>query len=502
MVETRGTRIAKNTIYLYGRMLLSMIITLYTSRVVLNALGVSDYGIYNVVTGFVVSFGFLNSAMNASVQRFLSVEMKSGNNDRLNQIFSMGVTIHFVLALAIVLVAEPIGIYFVQEKLVIPTDRLNAAIWVFHLSVVTLFFGIMNVPYKALIIAHENMGAFAAISLVEVFSKLVIAIAIVYSTSDKLILYGILLMLVAVSVQLFYMIFCITHYEEGHFKKFWSKKLFKEMSSFAGWNLIGVFAGIVYNQGVNIVLNIFGGPIVNAARAIAFQVSGSANQLVTNFQLAANPPIMKAYASQDKSVFRLLLSSSKLSYVLLLCIVIPFVLECPFVLKIWLKNVPDYSVMFTRLAMIDILVCSLAGPLHALMQATGSIKKYQIVVSGVLLMNLPFSYLLLKLGFGYNWTFIISIILSTVALAIRCFLLKYYVRFSTRELIMKFILPILGLTIISFIVSMIIHLLLKESFVRLLLVCFVCWLVIIITSWFEVLDTNEKSLFLRIIKRK
>lgn len=501
MEESRGSRIAKNTVFLYVRMLLSMIVTLYTSRVVLNALGVSDFGIYNVVTGFVVSFGFLNSAMHASVQRFLTVEMKENNHERLNQIFSMGVTIHFILALVIVIIAEPVGLYFVQDKLVIPPDRIKAALWIFHLSVVVLFFGIMNVPYKALIIARENMGAFAAISLLEVFAKLAIAIILIYSTFDKLILYGISLMIVAIAIQLFYMWYCISHYEEGRYKRFWNKCLFQDMSSFAGWNLIGVFAGIVYNQGVNIVLNIFGGPIVNAARAIAFQVSGAANQLVTNFQLAVNPPIMKAYATKDESVFRLLSSSSKLSYILLLCIVIPFLLECPYVLMLWLKDVPEYSIMFTRLAMIDILVCSLAGPLHILMQATGSIKKYQIIVSGVLLLNLPFSYLMLKMGMSFDSTFYVSIVLSSVALIIRYVLLRTYVEYSVRELILGFVIPIVILTIASSIIPIILYTHMKQDLLRLLIVCVASWISIALVSWICVLNKNEKSLLLQIIKR-
>ena len=501
MEESRGSRIAKNTMFLYGRMLLSMIVTLYTSRVVLNTLGASDFGIYNVVTGFVVSFGFLNSAMHTSVQRFLTVEMKENNHERLNQIFSMGVTIHLILALAMVIIAEPIGLYFVQTKLVIPLERMEAALWIFHLSVIVLFFGIMNVPYKALIIARENMGAFAAISLIEVFAKLAIAIALVYSILDKLILCGVLLMIVAVTIQLFYMWYCISHYEEGKYKRFWNKKLFGEMSCFAGWNLIGVFAGIVYNQGVNIVLNIFGGPIVNAARAIAFQVSGAANQLVTNFQLATNPPIMKAYATGDKSVFRLLSSSSKLSYILLLFIVIPFLLECSYVLKLWLKEVPEYSIMFVRLAMIDILVCSLAGPLHTLMQATGSIRKYQIIVSGVLLMNLPLSYLMLKIGMSFDSTFYVSISLSSIALVIRYCLLRSYVEYSVKELVLDFTIPIVILTIVSNIVPLVIYNYMEQGLFRLLIVCVTSWTSIALVSWICVLDKNEKSLLLRIIKR-
>lgn len=502
MEESRGLRIAKNTVFLYGRMLLSMVVTLYTSRVVLNVLGASDYGIYNVVTGFVVSFGFLSSAMHASVQRFLTVEMKENNQKKLNQIFSMGVSIHLILALVMIVIAEPVGLYFIKNKLVIPPDRIEAAVWVFHLSIIVLFFGIMNVPYKALIIARENMGAFAAISLIEVFSKLIIAIILVYSIIDRLILYGLLLMIVAVIIQLFYMWYCITRFTEGKFKKFWDRKLFHDMSSFAGWNLIGVFAGIVYNQGVNIVLNIFGGPIINAARAIAFQVSGAANQLVTNFQLAANPPIMKAYATKDQSVFGLLLSSSKLSYVLLLFIAIPFILECPYILQLWLKEVPDNSIIFTRLAIVDILVCSLAGPLHTLIQATGSIKKYQIVVSGVILMNLPLSYVMLKMGANFSSTFYISIILSFIALIIRYVILRSYINYSAKELLLRFVKPIVILTILSAIVPVLIYNCSEQSYIRLFIICISSWGSIVIVSWMCVLDINEKSLFLRIIKRE
>ena len=501
MEDSRGTRIAKNTVYLYARMILSMIVTLYTSRVVLNALGASDYGVYNVVTGFVVSFGFLNSAMNASVQRFLTIELKNKNHQRMQHIFSMGVSIHLILALLMVVIAEPIGIYFVQHKLVIPPDRLNAAMWIFQFSVVTLFFGIMNVPYRALIVAHENMGAFAGISLIEVFAKLFIAFTIVYCAFDKLFFYGLLLMAVAIVIQIFYMYYCIKHYKEGRYKRFWNKNLFVDMSSFAGWNLIGVFAGIFYNQGVNIVLNLFGGPVINAARAIAFHVSGSANQLVTNFQLAANPPIMKAYASNDKSLFRLMMSSCKLSYILLLFLVIPFLFECPIILKVWLKEVPDYANIFTRLALVDIVVCSLAGPLHTLVQATGTIKKYQMIISGILLLNLPLSYLLLKIGLGYEFTFIISILLSTIALIARFIIMRRFVDFSYNYLLKGFFVPICLMTAISCVTAYLISITMNEGYVRLALVCLGSWVAIIVLSWVLALDRDEKQLFMKIIKR-
>lgn len=414
--SSNNKRIAKNTIMLYARMIIFMVVSLYTSRVVLNSLGVEDFGVYNVVTGFVIAFGFLNSAMNASVQRFLTVEFKSDSVDRLNKIFNMSVMIHLILALLMVAIAEPIGVYFVSHKLVIPPDRMHAAMWIFHLSVLSLFFNIMNVPYRALIVTHEDMGAFALISLFEVFAKLAVAVLIAFVLFDKLIFYGLLLAGVAVLVQIFYMIYCVTKYKkEVSFQFFWERKLFNEMCSFAGWNLIGVFAGIAYNQGVNIVLNLFGGPVVNAARAIAFQVSGAANQLVTNFQMAVNPPIMKSYVAKDGKAELLVYSSSKISALLLLFIAIPAIAETPYILQLWLKTVPDYTVALTRLALVDAIVCSMAGPLHTLFQATGNIKRYQLIISSILLLNLPISYVFLKLGCEYEVTIIIAIVLSLLA---------------------------------------------------------------------------------------
>ena len=502
MNNNRGAIIARNTMYLYLRMALSMIVTLYTSRVILNALGASDFGIYNVVTGFVISFGFLNSAMNASVQRFLTVEFKKDNYKRLNQIFSMGVIIHLFLAILIIILVEMIGVYFLENKLSIPSSRLNAAVWIFHFSVISLFFSIINVPYKALIIAHEDMNTYAIISLLEVIAKLFIAFFIVKCILDKLIVYGFLLMIVSIVVQFFYMYYCMKKYKEGKFKLYWENKLFCSMSSFAGWNLIGVFAGIAYNQGVNIVLNIIGGPIVNAARAIAFQVSGAANQLVTNFQLAVNPPIMKAYATNDKSLFRLVISSCKLSYILLLFIVVPFILEAPFILGIWLKNVPDFAVDFARLALIDIVICSLAGPLHTLVQASGEVKKYQLIISGILLLNLPLSYFLLKIGFHFNVTFFISIVLSVLALITRFFLLKKWIVVDFSFLIKYFFIPITIVTLIIMALGLVLLRLLPEGFFRLIIICINSWVCIIILCWYFVLNLTEKNLFLKILKRR
>lgn len=493
--SANNKRIAKNTIMLYARMIIFMVVSLYTSRVVLNSLGVEDFGVYNVVTGFVIAFGFLNSAMNASVQRFLTVEFKSDNIDRLNKIFNMSVMIHLILALLMVAIAEPIGIYFVSHKLVIPSERMQAAMWIFHLSVLSLFFNIMNVPYRALIVTHEDMGAFALISLFEVFAKLAVAVLIAFVLFDKLIFYGLLLAGVAVLVQIFYMIFCISKYnKEVSFHFFWERKLFNEMCSFAGWNLIGVFAGIAYNQGVNIVLNLFGGPVVNAARAIAFQVSGAANQLVTNFQMAVNPPIMKSYVAKDGKAELLVYSSSKISALLLMFIAIPAIAETPYILQLWLKTVPDYTVALTRLALVDAIVCSMAGPLHTLFQATGNIKRYQLIISSILLLNLPISYVFLKLGCEYEVTIIIAIVLSLLAIGARLHLVTKFAAINVCGFWQNVVCRVLCVLFTCCIFLSIPMCALNEGFARLLAVVLTSTISLCFGIFVFGLDKKEKSI--------
>ncbi|MBR5747455.1 MAG: lipopolysaccharide biosynthesis protein [Prevotella sp.] len=500
--KSSNKRIAKNTVMLYARMVIIMLVSLYTSRVILNSLGVVDYGVYNVVTGFVLAFGFLNSAMNASVQRFLTVEFKENNTEKLNKVFNLSVLVHFFLAIIVVVATEAIGLYFVKNKLVIPAERLTAAIWIFHLSVVTLFFSIMNVPYRALIITHEDMGTFAVISLFEAFAKLFIAIIIGYVIWDKLVTYGLLLAIIAVVIQLFYMLNCRIRYKnEVTFKPKWDSALFKDMTVFAGWNLLGVFAGIAYNQGVNIVINLFGGPVVNAARAIAFQVSGAANQLVTNFQMAVNPPIMKAFVAKDKETTSLICSSSKLSNILLLFVAVPLIIEMPYILQIWLKTVPEYTVILARLALIEALVCSFAGPLHTLFQATGEIKQYQLIISGILLFNLPISYVLLRFGFGYEITVVVAISLSFLALVARLILIKKHLDLKLLFFIRVVFLPCLLVAVISTFCAFCITRVFPVGITRLILVILMSVISITVMSYLCAFNSKEKLLVKEVIKK-
>ena len=320
---------------------------------------------------------------------------------------------------------------------------MEAANWVYQFSVLSFILSILNVPYNASIIAHEKMKIYAFINILEVFLKLLIVYILLLFNFDKLIFYSILIFLVTTIIRVFDSIYCKKYFPECKYRFVWDKKLFKEMSSFASWNLLGVFAGIAYSQGVNILLNIFFGPVVNAARGIAFQVQGAVNGFVTNFQLAVNPPITKSLATGDKKyMYSLIFSTSKYSFYLLLILSLPVLIETEFILRIWLKNVPDYTVIFTRLVLLDILICSLSGSLQIMAQATGKVKIYQLVISGILLLNLPFSFFLLKFGYAPQVTFVVSIIFSFIALLARLIVLKTIASFPVNDFIKAVLLPV------------------------------------------------------------
>jgi O-antigen/teichoic acid export membrane protein len=410
-----------------------MAVSLYTSRVILNTLGVEDFGIYNVVGGIVIMFGFLNSAMAASTQRFLTFEMDNGDIRQLNRIFSMSISIHAIIAILVLILSETVGLWFLNTKLNIPLERMAAANWVYQFSIFAFIVTVLNVPYSAVIIAHERMKIYAYLGILEVVLKLLIVFMLVWFGFDKLIFYAVLVFAVTLLIRITYTIYCQQKFAECRYHIFWNKKLFQQMSSFANWNLFGVFAGIAYNQGVNILLNIFFGPTINAARGVAYQVQGAVNGFVTNFQLAVNPPITKAYAIGDKKyMYSLVFSAAKYSFYLLLLLTLPVLLETEFILMLWLKTVPDYTIIFTQLILLDVLVCSLSGSLQTMVQATGKVKIYQLIVSGILLLNLPVSYILLHLGLAPQSTFVVSIVISFIALLARLAVLKNTENFPVR----------------------------------------------------------------------
>lgn len=490
-----NTRIAKNTLILYGRMLLSMLVTLYTSRVVLNTLGVEDFGIYSIVAGVVIMFGFLNNAMSASTQRFLTYESAKGNESGLKKIFNVSITNHLIIAIIIFIIGETIGLWFLNSQLNIPSERMTAANWVFQFSIFSFVTSVCLVPYNSVIIANEKMEAFAFIGMAEVILKLIVVFLLTMIEFDQLIAYSALLCLVTIIVKVSEQIYCKLHFNETkNVELAWDKNLTKEMGSFAGWNLFGVAAGIGYGQGVNVLLNIFFGATINASRGIAFQIQGAISSLITNFQIALAPAITKSYArDQNKETFDLVFSSSKLSFYLLLIFAIPLLVKTNDILLWWLKIVPVYTVIFTKLIIIDLLISSLSGPLHILVQATGRIRNYQILVSGILLLNVPFSYLFLRLGYSPEITVVISIFFSLIALFARLFILHFSMRFPVNEYFKKVIFRIIIVAVISITIPYYMSFYLQNNFMSFMIICFVSVFCVFLSVFYFGINSLEKS---------
>ena len=448
---SRNKRIAHNTLMLYIRMILVMGITLYTSRIVLKELGVENYGIYNVVGGVVAMFNLLVGSLRAATQRFITFELGKSENRQLKRIFSASVTIHFIISIVIFILAESIGIWFLNTQMNIPVERMVAANWVFQCSVFTFIINLISVPYNAAIIAYEKMSVFAYISVVEVILSLIIVYLLALTNYDKLIVYALLLLSVAFIIRLIYVKFCASCLSECKFSFLWDKLLFREMFSFIGWNFIGAGSGVLMTQGVNIVLNIFCGVTINAARGIAYQVSGVVQGFVQNFQMAMNPQITKLYASGERqAMLSLVFRGSRFSFYLLLMVVIPVLLNTSYILKLWLTVVPENTDMFLRLVLIMSLIHSMAGSLVTAIQATGRIKKFQICIALVMLMDIPLSYCLLKFGYASYSVMYIAIFTTIIGLFVRLWILKQSLSISLTAYMKQVVLKNLLIFILSF----------------------------------------------------
>ena len=450
--SANSKRIAKNTLLLYVRMLFLMLISLYTSRVILNALGVEDYGIYNVVGGVVTMFSVLSGSMSSAISRFITFELGTGNAERLKKIFSSSVTIQALLALIIIVLAETIGLWFLNQKMVIPDTRVVAANWCFQFSIVTFAVNLVSIPYNASIIAHEKMSAFAYISIIEGLGKLLIAWGIAIAPFDKLLFFAVMVAIFAWSIRLVYATYCKRNFPECTYCFAFDYDLLKQMFGFAGWNFIGASSAILRDHGGNIILNIFYGPAVNAARAISVKVSTVVTSFVQNFMMALNPQITKSYAIGNKSyMFKLIFQGARLSYYILLLLCVPILLNTHFILVLWLKLVPDHTVLFVQLFLLFAMSESISNPLVIAMQATGKIKNYQIVVGSLQMMNLPIAYLCLYLGAIPESIVLVAIVISQCCLAARLFMLRKMIGLQVRLYLRKVYLNILFVTLIALI---------------------------------------------------
>lgn len=499
-------RIAKNTLFLYFRMILIMLVALYTSRVVLAQLGVRDYGIYNVVGGVVTMFSFLNNCMMTSTQRFLTFELGKGNKERLKNVFSTSLNIHICIAFIIVLLAETIGLWFINNKLVIPNGRMVAANWVYQFVILAFCVNIIQVPYNAVLIAHEKMNVYAYISIVEAILKLIIVYVLSICIFDKLIVYGVLFFVVQLTIRLIYQVYCKKHYSECEFRYFWDKKLYRQMSGFAGWNMLGSIAWLLRDQGLNIILNMFFGPVINAARGVASQVSSAVMGFISNFQVALNPQITKNYAvGQLKEMEKLSYLGIKFSYIILFCLAFPLTLNIDYILKIWLIEVPHYTALFITLIMIDSLIGNLFGvPLMTSLSATGNIKKYQIVVSLIILCIVPFGYLALKLGYDAPSVFYITILFTTISGFVRFLFCRKQIGYSLRLMMRDVLFPIMGMTMI--ILPLPIFFKLKyfrnETFLDFVWSCLLALVITFFAAWFIALKNHERNIIKMIVKSK
>ena len=504
MEENNTTkRIAKNTLMLYFRQILIMIVSLYTVRVVLNTLGAEDYGIYNVVAGVVTMFSFLSNSMATASQRYFSYALGQNDNFQLKKYFSMSFTIYCLIAVIVLFFAETVGLWFVTQKLVIPVERQNAALWIYQASIFSLICTILTAPFMASIIAHEDMNIYAYVSIIEVVLKLGIVFLLPLFAIDKLIFYGLLMAGVVFINTAIYRTICVKKYVECKFSFFWEKSLFKELVSYTGWNMFGSAVGVFKNQIVNIILNQFFNPVVNAARGIAAQVNSAVNSFAQNFSTAVRPQIIKNYASGEKEkMLQLMFRSCKATFLLMFVFALPLILEMPYVLKLWLKNVPEYAVLFTILALIDALIDTISYPLMAAAHATGKIKLYQSVVGGVLLLNAPVAFVVLKLGAPPYSVFIVSISITFIAFIVRLFILKLLIDFSFWQFIGKVFLPVVFCALISFVIPYFVRNMLNTSFIRLCVTVIVSVICVALSGYFVALSKNEKQWIVGIVKSK
>lgn len=482
---------------LYVRMLLMMAVTLYTSRVILQTLGVEDFGIYNVVGGFVSIFGFLTGCLSTATQRYITFELGREDFKKLKDVFCTSIVMHSIMAVILFIFAEIIGLCFLFNKMQIPIERIDAAFWVFQCSVFSALIMLISVPYNALIIAHEKMSVFAIVSIIDVSLKLGAVYLLQLSSGDKLILYAVFIIIIQLMIRLFYGWFCNRRFKESKFVFSWNKPLIKEMLGFGSWSIFGNLAFVASTQGVNVLLNMFFGPSVNAARGIAVQVQNAINMFSSNFQTAINPQITKTYAAGNyNDMHKLICRSGKFSYFLLIILSLPVVVETDYILHLWLGIVPEYTVLFLRIMLCITIIDAISNPLMISATATGNIKLYHSVVGGILLAIIPVSYLILKMGGNPESVFIIHLCLCCTAFFARLCILRSLIHLSIRTFIHKVVLKCIFITIISVPIPVLLGYWLDASFVSLILICVVNVITVGTSIYFIGLD-QEESVFIR-----
>lgn len=506
MIESNSDskRVAKNTIVLYMRMLVMMVIGLFTSRITLQALGVDNYGIYNVVGGIVVILGFLNNAMAGATQRFINVALGKHDQDELNKIISNALLLHIGVALICLILAETVGLWFLNEVMVIPEGRLNAANWVYQFSVLTFLINILTVPFMASIVAHEKMSAFAWITIVDVVMKLVIVCSLLYINTDKLILYAILLFISSIITRSIYCRYCKKHFEECTIKS-WAvdKPLMKSMLLFSSWTIVGNLGFIAHTQGISIIINLFFGVAVNAAQGVANQVNTYVKQFVTNFLMAFNPQVVKTYAAGEiNDMHKLVIRGSKVSLLMVAILVTPLIIEAPNILHLWLGIVPDYAVIFVRLVLLLTLFDAYSPLLATAKGATGDIKIYQIVLTTIGLCHLPLTWVCYELGWEPYWAQIVYLIIIITLQIVRTWFVCRAINLSQRLFYTTVVARCFLAIGIAVMIPIMLHIVLEQGLITTVIVCTTSLLVSCVSAMFIGLDSQERATTFAIVYNK
>ena len=493
--SSNNKRIAKNTLLLYVRMLFVMAASLFTSRVVLNALGVEDFGIYNVVGGFITMFTMLSGSFSTAISRFITYELGKNDASKLNSIFCTSVNIQLLMSVVVVVAAEIIGIWFLNTKMNIPIERMSAANWVLQCSIGVFVLNLLNIPFHAEIIAHEHMGAYAVVSMIDVSLKLLVGYMLLITPFDLLKAYAVFLLAEAVIMRIVYMAYCAKHFDECSYRFCFDKKIFGEMGRFAGWNFFGASAGILNTHGVNMLMNIYFGVAVNAARGLASQVDAAVRSFTSSFTTAVNPQITKSYSAGDVDYTnQLICRGAKFSVFLFLYMAVPIVFETQTLLSIWLKIVPDYTVTFVRLLVLGTFVDSVLGnSFWTGIMATGNIKAYQIVIAIVGVSVFPISWIFFKLGFGPASTYIVYFVVYCVAFCVRLYFANKQLNLPLKYFFKYVMIRIVPVVILCFLLPIPLVMNVNEGFIRLVVTCLVSFILSSFVIYFVGLDGNERG---------
>lgn len=493
--QSSTNRIAKNTMFMYLRMALVMAVSLYTVRVVLRVLGVEDYGIYSAVGGIISSLSFITGVLAVASQRFFSVAIGKNDNGELSKVFNMILSLYLIVGAVIILIAETAGLWFMNNKMIIPQSRMNAAFWVFQSTVIIFIISIIASPFQAIIVAYERMNIYAYIGILEVVLKLVIVFVLQVFAADKLILYAFLLLVTSMLVQSIYLLYCRKEICGVELEIKWDKATFKDIVSFSGWSLFGSVSYICNTQGLNLLLNTFFGPIVNAAYLIGNQVKSAINQFSSNFYIAARPSmIMEFTAGNMEYVKKLYNFSTKTIFILLFIFVFPISMQAYDVLQLWLGEVGDYMVDFVRLMLIYAIVLSLNDPITSIVQAANEVKKYHLLVDGFTLLTLPLSYVAFKIGMSPVWAFFISIIIFVIAHFIRLVILRNITGFSIRDYLSQIVLRFIVTFVVSFILAKMFNCFFDAiGIMATATKIFFEFIVAVLACWFIILEKPERD---------